>query len=265
MANAPRPLAVITGASTGIGFELAKRCAEHGFDLVVVAEGPDITLAADDLGLAGTNVDPLQIDLSTIAGVNELIAQLRRMDRPVDALLANAGVGLGNGFLEQHMDDVMKVVDTNITGTLYLLHEIGRDMRARGRGRILITGSIAGLIPGTFQAVYSATKAFLDSFSVALRHELKDTGVTVTCLLPGATDTPFFERAGMLDTKIGRDPNKADPADVAKTGFEAMMNGEESAIHGLKNKLQATVAAVAPQSVLAEMHRNQAEPGSANQ
>jgi short-subunit dehydrogenase len=255
---------VVTGASSGIGLELAKQCADNGFDLIVVADGTDIRQAADDLGQAGTTVDALQLDLSTVDGVNDLISELRRMDRPIDALLANAGIGLGKGFLEQDMKDVMKVVDTNITGTLYLLHEVGRDMRARGRGRILITGSIAGLIPGTFQAVYSATKAFLDSFSVALRHELQGTGVTVTCLLPGATETEFFERAGMMDTKIGQDRSKADPADVARTGFEAMMKGEESVVHGMKNKLQAAVAGVAPEGMLAEMHRKQAEPGSAS-
>jgi short-subunit dehydrogenase len=146
---------------------------------------------------------------------------------------------------------------------LYLVQKVGQQMRASGAGRILIVGSIAGLMPGTFQAVYSGTKAFLDSFSVALRHELKDSGVTVTCLMPGATETEFFERADMMDTKIGQSDSKADAADVAETGFKAMMDGEESVVHGLKNKMQAAVAAVAPQSAMAEMHRKQAEPGTA--
>jgi short-subunit dehydrogenase len=264
MADTPRPLAVVTGASSGIGFELAKQCAEHGFDLVIVADQAAIEQAADDLSTLGTSVDPLQMDLATIDGIEALISQLRHLDRPIDALLANAGIGLGRGFLDQDMKDVMRVVDTNISGTLYLLHEVGLDMRARGRGRILITGSIAGLMPGTFQAVYSATKAFLDSFSVALRHELSGTGVSVTCLLPGATDTEFFERADMMDTKIGQDWHKADPADVAKTGFDAMMKGEESVIHGMKNRLCVAVAGVAPEGMLAELHRKQAEPGSAS-
>jgi short-subunit dehydrogenase len=173
-------------------------------------------------------------------------------------LVANAGLRLGKGFLDQGTSQIMKAVHTNISATLHLLHEIGRDMRSRGRGRILITGSIAGWMPGTFQAVYNGTKAFLDSFSIALRHELRGTGISVTCLLPGATETKFFERAGMMDTKVGQDEHKDSPAAVALTGFTAMMNGEESVMRRLKNKLRALVASVTPQGMLAEMHRRQA-------
>jgi short-subunit dehydrogenase len=154
------------------------------------------------------------------------------------------------------------VIDTNITGTLYLIHHLGEPMRSAGGGRILITGSIAGFMPGAFQAVYNGTKAFIDSFSWALRNELKDSGVTVTCLMPGATDTDFFERADLLDTKIGVD-KKADPAKVAKIGFDAMMAGEGDVIAGWKNKLEVAVAAVTPSSALAEKHRKLAEPGTA--
>jgi short-subunit dehydrogenase len=154
------------------------------------------------------------------------------------------------------------VIDTNVTGTVYLIHKVGRDMRKRGAGRILITGSIAGFIPGTYQAVYNGTKAFMDSFSFALRAELKDAGVTVTCLMPGATDTEFFKRADMLDTKVGAG-KKDDPADVAKLGFEAMMKGEGDAVSGWKNKIQSAMATVTPSGVLAEHHRKMAEPGSA--
>jgi short-subunit dehydrogenase len=151
------------------------------------------------------------------------------------------------------------VIDTNITGTLYLLQTVARDMQAAGEGRILITGSIAGFMPGTFQAVYNGTKAFLDSFSYALRHELKGTQVTVTCLMPGATETEFFERADMMDTKVGTQ-KKADPAAVAKTGFKAMLNGDGDVVAGWDNKLRAAIAHIAPASVLAEMHRGMAEP-----
>jgi short-subunit dehydrogenase len=153
------------------------------------------------------------------------------------------------------------VVDTNITGTIYLIHKVANDMRARHGGRILITGSIAGFIPGTYQAVYNGTKAFLDSFSFALRAELKETGVTVTCLMPGATETDFFERADMMDTKVGTS-KKDDPADVAKTGFDAMLKGEGDVVSGWKNKLQSAIANVTPAGVLAEMHRGMAAPGS---
>ncbi len=151
------------------------------------------------------------------------------------------------------------VVDTNITGTLLLIQKVGRDMRSAGAGRILITGSIAGFLPGTYQAVYNGTKAFLDSFSFALRAELKDSGVTVTCLMPGATETDFFERADMMDTKVGQQ-KKDDPAMVAKTGFDAMMKGAGDVVTGWQNKLQAAIAHVAPAGMLAEMHRRMAEP-----
>src|SRR4029453_17615212 len=156
-------------------------------------------------------------------------------ERPVDALLANAGHGLGHAFLDQDFEDVRHVIDTNVTGTIYLVQLVGRTMRSRGSGRILLTGSIAGFMPGTYQAVYNGTKAFVDSFSFALRAELKESGVTVTCLMPGATETDFFERAGLTDTKVGQD-KKDDPADVAKDGFDAMMKGEADVVSGWKNK-----------------------------
>jgi short-subunit dehydrogenase len=202
----------------------------------------------------------VQADLATTKGVDKLYAAIKGRD--VDALLANAGHGLGKGFLDQDFDDIRHVIDTNITGTIYLIQKVGRDMRKRGKGRILVTGSIAGFIPGTFQAVYNGTKAFIDSFSFALRAELKDTGVTVTCLMPGATETDFFERADMLDTKVGQ-AKKDDPADVAQVGFDAMMAGKGDVVSGWHNKLQTAMAAVTPAGMLAEQHRKQAEPGSA--
>ena len=179
----------------------------------------------------------------------------------MDALLANAGHGLGRAFLDQDFDDIRHVIDTNITGTVYLIQLVGRSMRARGQGRILITGSIAGLLPGTFQAVYNGTKAFIDSFSFALRAELKGSGVTVTCLMPGATETDFFARADMLDTKVGQQ-EKDNPADVARAGFDAMMRGDGDVVSGWKNKLQSAIANITPSAVLAEQHRRLAEPGS---
>jgi uncharacterized protein len=261
MVQDARPLAVVTGASTGIGYELAKCCAEHGFDLVIVADEAKIHQAAKDLEAAGAKVEALEADLATPDGVERLIETIGQ--RPVDALLANAGRGLGKGFLDQNFEDVRRVVDTNVTGTIYLIQKIGREMRTRGAGRILITGSIAGFIPGTYQAVYNATKAFLDSFSFALRAEVKDSGITVTCLMPGATETDFFARADLLDTKVGQG-KKDDPADVARTGFKAMMNGDGDVVTGWHNKLQSAIANVTPASVLAEQHRKKAAPGSAS-
>jgi short-subunit dehydrogenase len=263
MTQESRPLAVVTGASTGIGYELARECVANGFDLVIAADQPEIDQAARDFRAIGAEVTAVQTDLATLDGVDELVAAVRGSGRPVGALLANAGHGLGGAFLDQDFSEARHVIDTNITGTIYLIHEIGRDMRARGEGRILITGSIAGFMPGSFQAVYNGTKAFIDNFSFALRNELKDSGVTVTCLMPGATDTEFFERADMLDTKVGSG-KKDDPAMVAQVGFKAMMNGEGDVVAGWKNKIQTTLANVTPAGMLAEQHRKQAEPGSAS-
>jgi short-subunit dehydrogenase len=254
-------LAAVTGASSGIGLELARCCAQHGFDLLVTADEPAIHDAAELLRASGATVEALQTDLATRNGVDEFAAAAG--GRPIEALLANAGRGLGHAFLDQDFDDIRRVIDTNVMGTVYLVHKVGAEMRARGRGRILVTGSIAGFMPGSFTAVYNGTKAFLDSFSFALRNELKDTGVTVTCLMPGPTDTEFFERADMLDTKVAR-ASKDDPAHVARVGFDAMMQGEGDVVTGLKNKVEAAVAHVTPAGVLAERHRKMAEPGSAH-
>lgn len=260
MNSSPRPLAVVTGASSGIGYELARNCVEHGFDLVIAADRPGLHEAASALRALGASVDAVEADLATLEGNDRLCAAIG--GRPVDALLANAGHGLGHAFLEQNFDDIRHVIDTNITGTIYLIHKLAAEMRARGAGRILITGSIAGFMPGSFQAVYNGTKAFINSFSFALRNELKDSGVTVTCLMPGATDTEFFERAGMMDTKVGTE-QKDDPAEVARNGFEAMMKGEGDVVSGWKNKLQTAIADITPPGLLAEQHRKMAEPGTA--
>jgi uncharacterized protein len=261
MNSSNRPLAVVTGASSGIGFELAAECARNGFDLVIAADRP-MEQAQAVLADLGAAVAAVQVDLAQEEGVARLIEKIG--GRPVDALVANAGHGLGKGFLDQSLPDIIHVVDTNITGTLALLHQVGNAMRRRGAGRILIVGSIAGFMPGTFQAVYNGTKAFIDSFAAALRNELKDTGVTVTCLMPGPTETEFFQRADMMDTKVGSD-EKMPASDVARIGFKAMMDGEADVVAGMKNKLQAAMAHVTPSSALAEQHRRMAEPGTAKQ
>jgi short-subunit dehydrogenase len=252
--------AIVTGASSGIGYELARCCVEDGFDLLIAADEPEIHQAADRLrGSGDATVDALEVDLSTVEGVDELYAASN--GRPVDALLANAGRGLGGAFLFQDFERVRHVIETNVTGTVYLAQKVGRDMFERRQGRILITGSIAGLMPGTYQAVYNGTKAFLDSFAFALRAELKDSGVTVTCLMPGATETEFFERADMLDTKVGTQ-KKMSAADVARKGFKAMMKGDGDVVTGWNNKLRAAISHVLPDAALAEQHRRMAAPGS---
>lgn len=259
-----RPLAVVTGASTGIGLELARLCAENGFDLVIAADEGRIEEAAAEISKRGVRCTPVQADLATREGLDELIEAIEAEGRPVEALLANAGRGLGHGFLDQDIDEALHVAHTNIDGTIVLIHHIGRGMRQHRRGKILITGSIAGLMPGTYHAVYNASKAFLDSFAVALNAELKDSGVTVTCLMPGATETEFFQRADMMDTKVGTE-EKADAADVARLGFDAMMKGELKVIAGLSNKLRAAMGHVLPDSTLAKMHTGMAAPGTAKQ
>ncbi|HVG46515.1 MAG TPA: SDR family NAD(P)-dependent oxidoreductase, partial [Rubellimicrobium sp.] len=234
----PRPLAIVTGASSGIGYELAKLAVENGHDLVIAADQPEIQQAAQDLRAMGAEVEAIEVDLSTTDGVDRVYDAVR--GRPVEILCANAGHGLGHGFLDQDFAESRHVVDTNITGTIYLIQKVGRDMRSRNKGRILITGSIAGFMPGSFQAVYNGTKAFINSFAFALRNELEDTEVTVTDLMPGATETEFFERADMEDTKVGT-AKKDDPAMVAEVGWKAMMNGEGDVVAGWKNKIQSAI------------------------
>ena len=255
-------LAIVTGASTGIGFELARLCAREGYDLLIAADEPEIHDAAQKLrGEKGRGaIEALHVDLATTEGVDQLYAAAK--GRPVNVLMANAGRGLGHAFLDQEWPRAREVIDTNVTGTTYLIHKVGRDMRQADQGRILITGSIAGFTPGSFQAVYNATTSYLNSFSFALREELRDTKVSVTCLMPGATETEFFARADMLDTKVGS-KEKDDAAMVAKTGFEAMMKGEGDVVSGLKHKIQSAVANVTPAERLAKQHRQMAEPGTA--
>jgi short-subunit dehydrogenase len=247
-------LAVITGASSGIGLELARLASAEGYDLIVASDTPMVDAGA---GLDG-EVDSIEADLATDQGVKQLLAQIG--DREVDVLVANAGHGLGHGFLQQSPAEWRHVIDTNITGTLLLIQPMARKMVQRGRGRILIVGSIAGHVPAAFQAVYHASKAFIDSFAAALGNELKDTGVTVTCLKPGATETEFFARADMEDTKVGQS-KKAPAAEVARTGWEAMKKGEHQVVHGLMNKVQVLAAGVLPESVSAQQGRKMNEPG----
>jgi short-subunit dehydrogenase len=258
-----RPFAIVTGGSSGIGLELAKQFLHNGFDVLIAAD-TRIEEATEELrAIAGEDrVASVWVDLSTFDGVKELHEEVTKRNRKVDVLAANAGVGLGGSFFDQEREAWLKVVQTNIIGTLDLIHLVGRDLRAGRQGRILITSSIASQIPGSFNAVYNATKAFLQSFSFAIRNELKDTGVTVTALLPGVTDTDFFERAGMEDTKIGQE-DKDDPAAVAKIGFKALMDGEGDVVFGMKNKIRRVAAKFTSDDSLAETHRRMSEPGTA--
>lgn len=155
--SASRQFAIVTGASSAIGLERAKRCAQDNFDLLIAADEPRIETAAAEIRTLGATVEAIEADLSTIAGVDKLYAASKRIGRPVDALLANAGIGLGHAFLDQDFNQARRVTDTNITGTVYLVHRVGNDMRRRNAGRMLITGSIAGFTLGSFQAVYNGS------------------------------------------------------------------------------------------------------------
>jgi uncharacterized protein len=198
-----RRLAVVTGASSGIGHELAKQFAEAGFDLVVAAEDDELHAAARELESLGATVASVQVDLASEDGVDELWRQIGKVGRPVDALALSAGIGAGGAFAtDTDLRDELKLIDLNVRSTVQLAKYAVRDMVERGRGRVLFMSSIASTMPGSFQAVYNASKSFVQSFALALRDELKDTGVTLTSLMPGPTETEFFERADMLDTKV---------------------------------------------------------------
>ncbi len=264
--SSSRPLALVTGASSGIGRELANQFIDNGFDLLIAAEDDGISEVAHELEGNGAAIETVQVDLSKATGVEDLYRQLQRLGLPLQAAALNAGVGAGGAFVgETELEDELGIVDLNVRSTVHLAKLLLPAMVDRGEGQVLFTSSIASTMPGAFQAVYNASKSFVQSFALALRNELKDSGVTITSLMPGPTDTEFFERADMLDTKVGAG-EKDDPAQVAREGFEAMMAGEERVLAGsLKSKAQGKASRLMPDSAKAEMHREMAEPGSAKQ
>lgn len=260
-----RKLAVVTGASSGIGLELVQQFAEHDFDLVLCAEDAGLAAAADRAKELGAQVTAVQVDLRTPQGVEDLYAAVGALGRPVDAAAVNAGVGRGGVFWETPLADLFEVVDLNIRSTVHLTHLLVRDMVARGEGRLLLTSSIAATMPGTYQSVYNASKSFVQSLAEALQEELNDSEVTVTSLMPGPTETNFFVRAEMEDTPVGQ-AKKDDPAAVAKQGFEALMAGKRRVVAAsLATKAQEAAAKVLPDAVKAKLHAKMAEPEGADQ
>lgn len=250
--------AVVTGASSGIGLELAKLAAADGCRLLLVADR-DLTLGARAAREAGApSVETIQADLATREGIAALMEAIGTRD--VDVLMANAGAGEGGRFLDQERGQIARTIHTNITGTVALIHRIGQRMLARNAGRILVTGSIVADIPGPFNLVYNSTKAFVVDFCVGLAEELEASDVVVTCLLPGATDTQFFEAADMENTAVGETRFKADPGKVARDGYAALLAGEVKEVSGLLNKVQYFFADILPDGLLAKMHRRMAEP-----
>lgn len=259
-----RPFAVVTGASSGIGYELAKIFAENGYDLLITSNSDRINQAAETVRSMGAQVETLKTDLASYDGVEKLYETIRKAGRPLEAIAMNAGVGVGGDFTHQtDLEAELNLINLNVVAPVHLTKRIAKDMVGAGQGRILFTSSIAGDMPGPYEAVYAASKAFLTSFGQAIRNELKDTGVSITLLMPGPTETDFFHRADMLDTKVGAG-EKDDAADVARDGFKAMMEGKDHVIGGsIKNTIQSVASNVLPDPVVAGIHRNMAEPGSA--
>lgn len=254
-------LAVIAGASTGIGLELARCAVADGCEVILCADEAQIHDVAAELQAAGAKATAVQADLGTTEGVDTLFAQIG--GRRIAYMMANAGRGHGGAFLDQSEAELTEVIRVNVISTTDLLHRTVRIMRAQGTGRILITGSTAGWMPGSYHAVYNGSKAYVDLLSYAIRNEVNDTDITVTCLMPGATDSEFFDRSEMLDTPVGRAENKDDPAKVAQEGYAAMLDGRSGVTTGFMNKVQSLVSGLIPDSVLAAMHRKQAKPEGA--
>ncbi len=260
----PRPFAVVTGASTGIGFELARQCIMNNFDALICADDArGIHEAAAHLAASGATVIPVTADLTTYEGVEKLAREIDGTGRHVDALILNAGIGVNGPFIETPLDEELRVIALNCASIVHLAKRVVPQMAVRGKGHILITASVESTSPAPYLAVYGASKAFDLSFAEALRAELKETGVTVTALQPGATDTEFFERAEMMDTRVAAG-KKDDPAEVAKVGFEAMMKGKDKVIAAsIKAKLEGLVGELLPEPAKAALHARQAKPGSA--
>jgi len=256
-----RELALVTGASSGIGLELARLLAQDGADLVVNAEDAELAAAAQQLRAHGTEVVTVQADLSSPDGVRQVHAAVQQLGRPLDVACLNAGVGLGKAFVDQDLDRALALVDLNVRSTVHLAHLVLRDMVARDAGRVLFTSSIASTQPGAFQAVYNASKSFVQSFAEALQEELKASAVTVTSLMPGPTDTEFFERADLMDTRVGQSSSKDSAEAVAKQGYEAMRKGERRVVAAsLTTKLMEAASKATPDAVKAKLHRGMAEP-----
>ncbi|MBX5461394.1 MAG: SDR family NAD(P)-dependent oxidoreductase [Steroidobacteraceae bacterium] len=267
--NSPqtRPLAMVTGASSGIGYELARQFALHGYDLIIAADDAgELVGAADRLQQVDSamRVKAVTVDLSVPEGVTTLYNTAAALKRPVDVLAANAGIGVWGDFArETSLEAELRLINLNVTSQVHLIKLVVADMVDRGSGKVLITSSIASLAPGPNYAAYAASKAFLRSFGQAIRQELEDSGVSVTVLMPGPTDTEFFERADMLESKAAQGP-KQDPAEVAAEAFDALEKDKDHVVTGAKNKLQATASKLVPDKVGARLHGSQTRPEPRN-
>lgn len=260
--NDVRPLALVTGASRGIGRELAALFAADGYDLVLAARSEELDVVAAELEKSGASVTTVHADLRTEAGVHAVYEAATAGGRTPAAAALDAGVGVGGAFVDADVDDLLSVVDVNVRSTVHLARLVLADMVRAGSGRMLIVSSVVSTMPGPYQAVYNASKAFVQSFADGIRRELDGTGVTVTSMLPGATDTHFFARAGMLDTLLGKGP-KDDPARVARDGYAALVRGDRKVVAGSAlAKSMAAFGSAAPEAVTSAVHRVLAKPRS---
>ena len=255
MTTSTRPLALVTGASAGIGLELARQLAERGHDLLLCAEDDRIATTAASLG-----ADAVQADLATLEGVEQLWTAVLATGRPLAVACLNAGVGQGGRFVETDLADELRLIALNVTGTTHLAKRVLQHMVGQDAGRVLVTSSVASTMPGTYQAVYNASKSFVQSLTEALQEELKDTAVTLTALMPGPVETEFFARADMLDTPVGTS-SKDDAADVARQGLSALFAGEKKVLAAsLMTKVQGAVSGVLPDTLKAKAHAAMAKP-----
>jgi uncharacterized protein len=257
-----KKLALVTGASSGIGLSLAKELGSRGYDLVICSAGSRLESAADTLRSAGVEVEALQADLATREGIDELWNAVKSLSRPVDIACINAGVGVGGLFYETDLDEELNTVQLNCMGTVQLAKHVIKSMLAQEGGKILFTASIAGEMVAPREAVYAATKAFVLSFAHSVRYELRDSNITVTALQPGPTNTDFFHRAGMDDTEVGsKGKTESEPDDVARQGIEALLAGKDHVYAAsTKTKLEGMLANVVPGSVKGSMHEKMAKP-----
>jgi uncharacterized protein len=259
--NGNRPLAVVTGASTGIGYHLARIFGEKGYDLLVTADETRIEEAARDFESTGTRVYTVVADLTKLQETERLWSEIEKTGRPVDAIALNAGVGPSGSFAtETTLEQDLNTVLLNVMANVVLAKHVVQQMARRGEGKILITSSVAGTMPAPYHAVYGATKAFLLEFAQSLHFELKEKGITVTALKPGATNTEFFRRSQMEDTKVAKKAKEAnDPAEVARQGIEALMKGREEVFaESLSTKASGVAGRMMPDSVKAAQYKKQA-------
>ncbi len=255
--------AVVTGASDGIGFELAKQFALNGFDLLITSEDQQIFAAQAELVASGQKIRAVAADLATPNGVEKVFAAIKDYAGAPDVVVLNAGLGSGGAsFDKTDLGKELDLIQVNVASVVHLTKRILPDLISAGNRKLLFTSSIAAFAPGPYQVVYAASKAFVQSFADGLREELRGKGVTVTTLQPGPTETNIFHRAGMDDTLVG-ESKKDDPAEVARQGFDALMAGKDSVVTGsLLNKVQASLAKIAPQKISTLMHGRQAAPNS---